>query len=393
MRLVHIWIIVLLLMLAACGQGAVQFAPTPLPPNLSPVRYEHPSGAFSLILPQDWSVYSQNLTTLATTAFSPPNSDEPLVLVAVVNLGRTIEAQDLGGLMFDYQTKYRPDLEYYKEQDRQPLSDGSWRLTGLRTAAGGQTQQINTFVQRAGSFLVVIEVIVPTDANRLAEVQSIINTFEANPDADLPVSDLSALSSASASSLAIANVKAWSTSEGAFFITGEVVNHGLEPLSEVPVRAVLWSEEDVGLVEAVDMVMGYTLVPGGFAPFGLRFGQRPPDSGYYTVEVGGENWVPVEPYSVLTTETLTWTHDTQFNDAGDLLVTGTVTNTSSQTVRDALAVATILDETGLVIGAGFAPVQDDLLAPDESSDYTILLQDVGGTPTNYLVQIQGLPAE
>ena len=84
--------VVLSLLLGACSSGAVVYVPTPLPPEENPQTYEHPSGAFSLVLPPNWSAYTQNLTNLASASFSPPDSREPLITIAVINMGEAIEA-------------------------------------------------------------------------------------------------------------------------------------------------------------------------------------------------------------------------------------------------------------------------------------------------------------
>ncbi len=88
----YLWLALglILLALAGCGADAVVFAPTPAPEDLTPIRYDHPSGAFSVSVPRHWSLYEQNTTTLATAAFAAPGADEPAILFAVINLGRTV---------------------------------------------------------------------------------------------------------------------------------------------------------------------------------------------------------------------------------------------------------------------------------------------------------------
>jgi len=72
------WIIgSVLLFLSACSGGAVVFAPTPLPPESVPVTYEHPSGAFSLLLPRTWALHEQATAAIASASFTAPNSDVP----------------------------------------------------------------------------------------------------------------------------------------------------------------------------------------------------------------------------------------------------------------------------------------------------------------------------
>src|SRR5262245_46398972 len=122
----------LMLILAGCSGGAVVFAPTQPPPDLSPLLYTHPGGAFTVSLPRNWSVYEQNTTILASAAFAEPGSNESLIRFAVVNLGRPLDSTLLADLLDRYQTVIRPDADHYTEVDRQAMGDGSWRLSGLR---------------------------------------------------------------------------------------------------------------------------------------------------------------------------------------------------------------------------------------------------------------------
>jgi hypothetical protein len=382
----------LLFVLSACGSGAVMFAPTPLPPDLSPLRYQHPGGAFSLLVPRAWAIYEQNTTNLAAAAFAAPGDDEPLLSVAVVNLGddRLANTQAFSALINDYQSEIRPDAAHYVEQDRQAMGDGSWRLTGLRTSAGGISQQVNTFIERTGPLLTVMDVTVPEDSAHFTELQMIINTFAINPDTPLEVSDPTTLAFAVRFSLDILHVAHWTTPAGVFFITGEVANTGTVPVSNVPVRAVLSTADDIGVAEAVDTVMGYTILPGGFAPFSLRFGQgQPALTSNYTLTLGNEEWQSGEVAAIYGANEMTWTDESSFTNLNQLLITGTVTNISGQPIRSPLAVATVFDAFGNVIAAGFTAITPELAA-GAASPFQIVVPEVGSTPANYIVNIQGL---
>jgi hypothetical protein len=313
--------------------------------------------------------------------------------IAVVNLGQPIDVDIFGDLMLRYQTQIRPDLPHYTEQDRQAMGDGSWLLTGLRQAPGEQTQQVNTFIERDGSFFAVIEVVLPPDGGLRANLQSIVNTFDINPDADLPVSELPALGGAARMGLVMVNVTSWVTPGGVFFITGEVANNSAEPVSDVPVRAALWAADERGVGEAVDVVMGYALPPGGFAPFSLRFGARPPEADFYTLTLGGETWMPGEARTIADPTMLNWTDESSYNQNGHLLITGSVTNTGDQSVREPRAVVTVFDEARNVIAAAFSDADRALLPPGETANYTVLIPEFGGPPVNYIVEVQALPLE
>jgi hypothetical protein len=381
-----------IILLAGCSSGAVVFAPTPPPPDLSPLRYNHPSGAFSVVLPRNWSVMVQNTVTLAAASFAAQGEIEPSASFAVVNLGREVDSETLSDIIQQYQTQIRPDVDRYTEQDRQAMGDGSWRLTGLRTVVGGKTQQVNTFIERSGSFLGVIEVILPDDVERLQTLQTIINTFTINPDVPLQPSELSALSSVTRSALDILHVATWTAPAGVFFITGEVANYSNVLLTDIPVRAVLLTENGLGVVEAVDTVMGYGIPPGGFAPFSLRFGQgQPALTSTYELTLGNEAWEPDSGAVVFGPDELTWTDESTFTEEGQLLITGTVTNISNQVISNLRAVLTVFDDAQNVIAAGFTDVTSSQLAPDESADFQIRVPEMGGEPAHYIVNVQGKP--
>jgi hypothetical protein len=387
----HLWLL-LGVLLAGCSSGAVVFAPTPPVADLSPLRYDHPSGAFSAVVPRNWSVSVQNTVTLATASFAAPEETEPLVSFAVVNLGRDLTTNDLGDIIQQYQTEVRPDADRYTEQERQAMGDGSWRLAGLRAAVGGRTEQVNTFIERAGSFVGVIEVVVPDNSDRQASLQTIVNSFTINPDAPLQAGELSALSSVTRSALEILHVSTWTVPGGVFFITGEVANYGNMLLTNIPVRAVLLTDNGLGVLEAVDTVMGYGIPPGGFAPFSLRFGQgQPALTTLYELTLGNEAWGSDPDAVIFGQDELTWTDESRFTEEGHLLITGSVTNVSSQRIRNLRAVVTVFDDSQNVIAAGFTDLMAEQLAPDESTPFQIVVPEMGGEPAHYIVSVQGRP--
>lgn len=380
----------LIVWLAGCSSGAVVFAPTPAPPDLSPVRYDHPSGAFFLHLPPNWSVYSRNTTTLATAAFSPPNSPDPLLTVAVINLGEILDSSGWNDLLDRYQSQVRPDAARYTEQNRQAMGDGSWRLTGLR-AATGSTQQINTFVQQTGTLLGVIDVFIPDDQASMAELQTIVNSLDINPDAALNPSQLSVLVAAAATEIDAVHVSAWTTPTGVFFITGEVVNNSGVTMTDVPVRAVLLTAEGLPVAEAVDKVMGYGLAPGEYAPFSLRFGQgQPPLTTTYELYLGSEDWQPQTDLTLVGADDLSWTDEFSFDSNGRLVITGAATNTGEDMVNRPRAVVTVFNTNQQVIAAGFSDLEVTVLEPGESAPYQIVVPDMGGEPAEYVVNVQAV---
>ena len=378
------------LLLAACSGGAVVFAPAQPTPDVSPLIYTHASGAFSLAVPRNWAVYDQNTTTLASASFAPAGEHDPAITIAVIHPSGAGDSQNFAALIDQYQTQVRPDLERYKENDRQAMGDGSWRATGLRLTPLGATQQVNTFIQRAGPLFAVIDIVVPESQSALVYLQSILNTFSLNPEAALEPAPLTTLNMASGTSLSVLHVAHWTTPDGVFFVTGEVANFGTETATDIPVIVRLETADGLVVAEASDTVMGHGIPPGGFAPFSLRFGQgQPALSAAYEIRLG-EGWTPDPAARVIGPEALSWTDESSVQD-GRLVISGTITNESGAVIRDPLAVVTVFDVRQNVIAAGFAPADATQLAPGESARYSLIIHEMGSEPANYSVIAQALP--
>lgn len=385
-----------LLLLSACGAGgAVVYAPTAPPPDLSPIVYTHPGGVFSLRVPPNWGVHVQNTTTLATAAFSAPGASAPMLQVVVMNLGERLDSEGFTTALNRYQRELRRDLTHYKEESRMAMGDGSWRLTGLYHAPGGETQQVNTFVQQTGDYFTVIEALIPADAALLTELERVVNSVQVNPENALEVAPLNVLVSATSQTLEALNLLTWTTPTGVFFVTGEVGNYGPTPLRDIPVKVILISDNGLPVAEAADTLMSEFLMPGGFAPFSLRFGQgQPALTQRYELIVGGEEWTRAEVPDmtmIAGPESLSWTDESHFNENGDLLITGELHNNGGQAVHRPRVVVTVFNADQAVIGAGFMTLAP-MLGAGDSAPFQVVIPDLGGDPAQYIVTAQGVYA-
>ena len=139
--------------------------------------------------------------------------------------------------------------------------------------------------------------------------------------------------------------------------------------------------------------MGYAIESGGFAPFSLRFGQgQPVNASRYTVSLGSESYSPIET-EVIGFPVLQWEDATQTTNDGAIFITGTVTNTGDEGVLSPRAIATLFDDTGRVIGAAFADADTTELPAGEVANFNVLISEVGGNPSNYVVNVQALPCD
>ena len=379
-----------LFVLAGCTGGAVVFAPPPPPPDISALLYTHPAGIFSVSVPRNWSVYEQNTTVVASAAFSIPGENQPAIEFAVMNTGQPFNSSSFGSLIDRYQQQIRPDVTYYTEVSRQAMGDGSWRISGLRRLPGGLTQPINTFIQQSGTFLSVIDVLVSDDSKRMTQLQQIINTFTVNLASKLEAADPKVLGYASSGGVEFLHITTWLTPKNVFFITGEVANRGTIQLTDIPVRAVLKTSDGLPIAEAVDTVMGYSLPPGGFAPFSLRFGQgQPALTSTFELSLGNDTWRSQSDRVVYGQDELKWEDKSSFEADGSMIIDGTVQNISQKPILSPRVVATVFASDGNVIAAGFVDLTA-ALNPADSTTFRILVPETGGQPANYIVNVQAL---
>lgn len=379
--------IILLWGVGACQEGTVTFAPTPLPPDRSPLVYQHPSGAFDIRPPRDWTLSERDDDALASAAFTPPDSAAIALSIGAIRLDAPAETL---ALIDRYQRTIRPDAGRYTEIGREAMGDGSWRATGLMQTVGGDSQQVNTFFQRVDETFVVMEAYLPDDPALLAALETTINTLRINAagNALMPAS-LEALAFAGAPDVRVMNLHGWTTADGVYYITGEVANFSPHPVGDVPISARLLTDDGAELASANDFVMAHSIAAGDYAPFSLRFGAgRPPEATGFRLIVGAAE----RTGSPTGADAITWEDRSSVTADGHLLIEGTASHDGTRTLNGARAVITVFDAAGRVIGAGFTALGDGgTLESGDSADFALLMRDIGGQPANYIVNFEAIP--
>ncbi|MFZ4813299.1 MAG: hypothetical protein ACOYL5_02095 [Phototrophicaceae bacterium] len=374
----------------SAGSGAVVFAPTPVPADVSPASYAHPSAAFTVVLPRTWALRERHLTVISIASFSPPRSHVPLITLAALRLNAP-PADDtaLQQLMTDIQTRWRPDAPRYTEITREAMGDGSWRLTGVRQTLNNTAQQINTFIEIHDGLLGVIEVVLTDDPALNQRVQEAVNTVQFHPTSDLQPTTPETLRLMSSNALEALNVSAWTAPDGAFFVTGEVANLSDIAVEGLPVEVALLTQDGRAVTSAADVTMGYGVPPGGFMPFSLRFGDgQPALTDHFTLTFGAEAWEPLSTTPFYGVGVLSWTDSFTVTPEGWLLVSGVISNPSETYVYLPRVVITVFDDNQRVIAARFVELDKVEFAPGEQAPYEVLITELGGTAARYIVTVQ-----
>ncbi len=386
------WVIILIaLVIGGCSGGAVQFAPSSILDADALIRYTHPGGAFALAIPRAWALYEMNTTLLASAALTPPEGGAPLLMFAVVNAENAFDDAQFEAWITRYTTELRLDARRFVEQGRDRLPDGGWRIAGYQRSTAGNLP-INLFFQRFGSLIGLIEYTPSSTINPEPSivVEQIMNSFTVNADTALQPTSADTLSAARSSPFTAINVRAWTAPDGALFVTGEIVNNTPAVIAPVPLDVQILTSSGAPLTGAADVVLGYGLFPGGFAPFSVRFGEgQPNDAAIYSVRVGADGWTP-QAGEFVGSNALQWTDQLTPERDGSLLISGDVTNVGDQSLRALRAVAAVFDSDGAVIAAGQTEYADSL-ASGETRRYEIVLSALGDVAFQYTVSVQGIP--
>ncbi len=366
------------------------YAPTPLPPDTSPIAYVHPTGAFQITIPRTWSAFSQTLPDLASATFSAPNSIEPLVTVSILTLS---DMPQIADLLTIYQTEARPDANRYTELERQAMGDGTWRLIGLRTTIGGINQAVNTFITLQGQTIGITEILLIDNNPTLNRaIEEAVNSLQINPAPPLQPTNLFSAQKTATTPLRLTSVYLWTAPSGVMFLTGALQNATTNPIGTIPLYAGLSTPDGVVVAGESGQVMGYAIPPNGFMPFSLRFGKgRPIEAVNYALTIGGGGWTPNLAPRYYGEENFTITSERTSPTENTAVVTGDVIYMGADIIRDPIAILTIYDNQRRVIASAFTPIKEGVFLPQESASFSFNITELGGTPAFHLVTVQALP--
>ncbi|NDJ54215.1 MAG: hypothetical protein GYB68_14180, partial [Chloroflexi bacterium] len=374
------------------------------------VTYAHPSGTFSLSLPPDWVVNDVSDETRINVEFSPPGSPDPALAVWLLNVdallaietpteaeGEPLVPDDLNNLYDTYRllNYTAPDLAY-QEFDRLQQADGSMRVSFLLESPAGISQH-NDFVQINGDYFTALQVRFPSDPNQTRTLSRVVNTLDVNAGAGWLSSAAgdgqTADGTSSQGTIGFAAQSAWINRTGGFEIMGQIVNTAETPIEFVRITARLYDEENRILLEQDDFIASDLVLPGEYTPFSIIFNDGLPfgtvryelNASARYAEFAARNFYGPQNFGLST--------QAEFDNNGLLVISGAVRNEGSSTANLVKVIVTVFDEEQRVVATDTSLVDLQLLAPGESSTFSVSFVEVGGAPNNFIVTAQGIVQE
>lgn len=376
-----------LLALAACTPDSAPNAAL----NTRSTVSSYARDAFEIAMPPSWTAGDLSEGPAAFVMFAPPGAERALLHVFMVNTGTELDEAAFSDAMDEYlAASHNRTLDVL---DRAAMGDGSWRATGVRHR-GALSFPVNIFMQRDGTIFSALEVTVPaSDSMVQTLLTATVNSYKVTATAAWPVGQVSAVPNLPAElvlasgNLSFSGLFTWTGPDGVFHITGRLANHAQFALSDVTVRANLFDDAGQEVARETAATPLHVLLDGEYAPFDVRFAVgRPSDALRYTLVAEGEQTEPGSG-NTLGAEAFTWEDDAQYDEAGDLHVSGLVTNVTQQSAVDVQAVVTLFSGRDEVLGHVVVD-QTDLLPSGETSRFDIPIPEVGAPPVRYLITFQ-----
>lgn len=366
--------------------------------------YVHPSGAFTISLPPDWIVSDLSDGGTINVEFSPPGAADPLVGVYAISsraLNPTAITEGAGGsvsldydldtLIATYLTLFyaRQDASFHDDQ-RTLQPDGSMRLVFVIDGPEGITQH-NDFVQLMGGAFTVVRAIIPADNTTQRTLDRVINSFVFNAGSEWAASiEQTGESGSAPQTVGFASLNTWTNASGGYEVMGQIVNNAAQALEFVQVQAVLFDTDGNALATQDDFVSSDLVLPGEYAPFSITFPNGlPPGTVRYELHADAR-YADFAARNVYGAENLALTSGASFNDAGFLVISGQVRNEGTQTAELVKVIVTVFDAGQRVIGTSTTLVDQEQLAPGDTSSYAVSFVELGGEPGTFQVTAQGI---
>jgi hypothetical protein len=391
-----IFAITLLTSLAGCDDTSSD-APlirvaTSVAPDAGFTTYQHQSGVFALRVPPNWVPNDLPDDSGIRVEFSNLEGDESIVrlTVYVVNTGAPMTRE----AFLQASTAYLPPTDF-ANYNWQPLTepvdmaDGSRRVIGVRDYPIIGPRVLNVFMQPNGRYFSVLEADV-TDANpgTLDQLLAVVNTYQINTDIAIDQGEIAG-GVTSVGNIGFASYYHWADDDGGFNITGLVVNNQNQPVEAVRLTGYLFDTRGNRLGEESIILAQDVLTPEETAPFRLRFeAGRPTSAVRYELHAAARltgavarNFYGEENFDVQ--------HDAGYNDTGDLVVVGQLTNRGERLVNNPQVVVAVFDENGNVVATETQFTTKEQLLPTEIDGFEIVVYDIGGTPLRYELSVFG----
>jgi len=127
-------------------QAAQETRAAPAPLSLSDKPYDHPSGAFSITLPDGWDVEERDDGLFTSSPDNVASID-----VSFVNVGVELTAEELETFINAVEANWFGSFQDYQEESREPQDDGSLGILKTLKLNDGTEQTVFSYYELRGT--------------------------------------------------------------------------------------------------------------------------------------------------------------------------------------------------------------------------------------------------
>lgn len=369
----------------------VQVIP-PSAPDAGFVDYQHPSNVFSIRIPPGWVYNDLPDDNGLRVEFSTLEGEESVVrlTVYVVNTGTPLTRE----AFLQTVNAYAPPQDFanynwHQLQDPVDQSDTSRRVVGVREYPIIGPRVLNIFMQSDGAYFSALEVDVSeATPDTLRTLQAVVNTYQVDDNVIINQGEVAG-GVVYTGNIGFEAYNHWSDANGAFNITGLVVNNQDVPVEAVRLSAYLFNARGNQLAEEAIILSKDVLFPNERAPFRITFeGGRPSSALRYELHVAAR----VADFSLSNfydNDNYESQYVSEFNENGNLVVTGQIRNIGTRLVRNTKLIITVFDNNGNVTAAETQFINTDQLIPNEVAGFEVTIYDLGSEPRSVEVMVVG----
>jgi hypothetical protein len=357
---------------------------TPLPTEVPRdfTAYTHPTGVFTITLPQGWETLDASTNQRLRTRLLPPPGYGSRATVEVTNEG------ELGP--DDIRAEFEQALRLYTVEQATGTYTQTGRAsdeTGTRYEAvfayddGKGGQGTERFIgQQSGPYFALTRIFLAEED--VFTLSSALETMATGLALNAQAGWGSAVAAINPAELPIVDALLWQDEEGITYWAGQVRNDSPAPVDNPQISVALCDDSEVVVAEVTEGMTISRIGQGAAIPFGLTFEELPDDVRVCQQSATG---VPAQPDP---TRTNALSLSTSVDRAAGLalLVEGNVTNNTLSPVTGIDLFIAVFDAEGAVVGHrvvsfGF----ETTLQPGQSQAFREPFEELGGEASTYIV--------
>lgn len=344
----------------------------------------HPSGVFSLNIPQGWEPLDSSTERRLQVRYLPPAGYGSRISVQVTDEGPR-SPEEVRALAESFIETTYAGTAAYRLIASEERPDGSLRYEWVYDdGLGGTGREVLTVRQDGPYFSTLRVFLADDDAYRLAgALETAAASFRVDPVAQWN----SGVAAVNPAELLVVNALLWRAGANApdAVYTGEVRNASGTPVQDVEVRLALCDQRGIVLREYGAPVGLAVIPPGGASPFAVAAADAPRNA---EVCAASARAVPAPANARYSADLVVEASGEAARDA--LVVQGTVFNPGLAPLTDIAVLIAAYDVEGRVIGFEVATLgPSTVLQPGESTSFEHTLDALGGELARFTAGAEG----